>query len=83
MFYYGADTEDILNGFFLGQWADGHWRTRPSRCRTRPLSPGTTGGSSTRADCWPTPRLHRVLGIDGVLASLDAAEFAPTVTAPW
>ena len=78
MFYYGADTEDILNGFFLGQWVDGAFGEDTTI---------TLSYQTIRTKSWNNWRLINsgwglladaeiytaFWGIDGVLASLDAA----------
>lgn len=77
-FYYGADTEDLLNGFFLGNWVDGTY----GQDTTITLSYQTI-----RTKSWNN-RWYLEIGwswvanaeiysafwtIDGVLASLDAS----------
>ena len=73
--YYDADTEDLLNGFFLGDWVDGAF----GRDTTITLSYQTI-----RTKSWNNWRLINPAGpvtarstsfwaIDGVLATLDAA----------
>ncbi|MBO85321.1 MAG: hypothetical protein CL927_08175, partial [Deltaproteobacteria bacterium] len=78
LYYYGADAEDILNGFFLGEWVDGAFGEDTMI---------TLSYQTIRTKSWNNWRLiNSGLGlvadgeiytafwtIDGVLASLDAA----------
>lgn len=76
--HYGADTEDLLNGFFLGEWVDGAFgrdtaitlsyqtiRTK-SWNNWRLLNSGW--GWTADAEIWAS-----FWALDGVLATLDAA----------
>ncbi|MBO86264.1 MAG: hypothetical protein CL927_12970 [Deltaproteobacteria bacterium] len=79
-YYYGADAEDILNGFFFGDWVDGAFgdqatitlsyqtiRTKAWNGRWMLDNPVTAwiADSEIWAAFWT---------IDGVLATLDAAD---------
>lgn len=76
--HYGADTEDLLSGFFLGDWVDGVYGDETTI---------TLSYQTIRTKSWNNWRLINsgwgwladgeiytsFWGIDGVLATLDAA----------
>ena len=76
--YYGTDAEDLLNGFFLGEWVDGafgedtmitlNYQTiRTKAWNSRWLLEQWWGGSVADGEIYSA-----FWAIDGVLASLDA-----------
>ena len=77
-YYYGADAEDVLNGFFFGDWVD----TTFGSDTTITLSYQTIRTKSWNNRWWIERGLAWVADaeiytafwtIDGVLATLDAA----------
>ena len=77
--YYQADTEDLLNGFFLGDWVDGIFGTdatitlsyqtiRTKSWNNRWLLEQSWGGWIAASEIYTA-----FWTIDGVLATLDAA----------
>lgn len=76
--YYGADAEDILNGFFFGRWIDGafgrdttvtlsYQTIRTKSWNNRWLLEQSWGGWPAQAEIYTA-----FWAIDGVLATLDA-----------